>query len=320
MKIKIELENGSVIEAMPLSAEIRSEVYIPADSFAGKFAFLPELQNAKSVSAYTGSSAVFIGKVDEVTARRGEKGTYIEIFARSAAASLTDNEAAPAVYNYPSTEDIYALHAAPFGIACGISENQHYHGPFTVHAGESHWQVICRFCRSVFGNEPYISAEGALCCMPAEDASPEIVISDGGRGCVCSEYEIRSRKNGEMINKIICRVQREGNYSHTLTNPFSAPGDGGVTRILDLTNTPLWERRNKTSNFFRRSMEKLTEIRALLPSEADIKTGRRAAFSSRECGTFENLYIYRRVHKINSEGAFTELTLRRKVEKIEPDN
>lgn len=319
MRIEIELKNGSSLEIMPLSAEIRSEVYSPADSFAGKFPFMPELQNAERVSAFIGSSAVFCGRVNEVITRRGEKGMHNEIHARSAAAGLTDNEAIPAVYNYPSTEDIYALHAAPFGVACGIPENLHYHGAFTVHASESHWQVICRFCRSVFGSEPYISADGALCCLPAADISPEIRITDGGGDCACSEYEIKSCKDGGMIEKIICRVQREGNYSHTLTNPFSADG-GGVTRILDLTNTPLWERRNKTSSFFRRSMEKLTEIRALLPQEADIKAGRRAVFTSRECGSFDGLYVYRRVHKINSEGAFTELTLRRKVEKIEPDN
>lgn len=312
MKLIGTSASGEKREIKPLSFEIRADCDTPADCFEGKFLFERRLGEIRSIEAYSGEKLVFRGDADETEIKADESGVYIRIYARSVCAPLLDNEAVPALYSYPSAQDIAAMHALPFGIKAEIGENLRYHGDFSVSKGESHRQVIAKFCRSVYGCEPSVSPEGIL-RFSGRYSEPEILFSDCSGGITCSEYSFTQMHTG-AVEKIICRVQREGGYTHTLTNPYLPSGEKGLTRALDLTNIPLWERQNKTDSAFRRSLKNRTEIRLLISGEHGLEIGRCAAFYCRPLGMTEGLYISKYTYRENSKGAFTALTLRKREE------
>lgn len=107
-------------------------------------------------------------------------------------------------------------------------------------------------------------------------------------------------------------MQKEGSYSHSILNPYIESPENYNVRIVDLTNTPLWERRSKTDRIFRLSLENTLRIEAELFDPPPIFTGMKASFSSPDGKLEENLVVFQRVLRLTSKGYFCTVILRKK--------
>lgn len=311
--VTVSSKNGSYT-VFPKSFEIRSSMDTPADSFTGIFPFSSSLSLGNTIEVTSAQKErLFFGTVEDLTTVISSEGVFTEIFARSPAAALIDNEALPKTYNCPSFEDIYKNHALPYGIKSFSGENLRWQGTFSVLKGDSHWDVIKRFCLSVTGYEPFISGDLTLYSMHPENflSEKKIAISNSMPRCTkFSKAEFTESSFG-IVGKIICKVQKEGTYAHSILNPYIKNPENYNVRIVDLTNTPLWERQNKTDRIFRLSLEKTLQIEAELFDPPSIFTGMKASFSSPVGKQEDDLIVFQRVLRLTSKGYYCTVILRK---------
>lgn len=312
--VTVSSKNG-VNTVFPKSFEIRSSMDTPTDSFTGIFPFSSSLSIGDTIEVTSAQKDIlFFGTAEDITTIISSDGVFTEIFARSPAAALIDNEALPKTYNCPSFEDIYKNHALPYGIKSFSGENLRWQENFSVLKGDSHWDVIKRFCLSVTGFEPFISGDLKLFSKHPENflAEKTLFVSNSVPGCTkFSKAEITESSFG-IVGKIICKVQKEGTYSHSILNPYIENPENYNVRIVDLTNTPLWERQSKTDRIFRLSLENTLRIEAELFDPPPIFTGMKASFSSPTGKLEENLIVFQRVLRLTSKGYFCTVILRKK--------
>lgn len=311
--VTVSSKNGSHV-VFPKSFEIRSSMDTPADSFTGIFPFFSSLSLGDTIEVTSPEKErLFFGTVEDLTTVISSDGVFTEIFARSPAAALIDNEALPKTYNCPSFEDIYKNHALPYGIKSFSGENLRWQGTFSVLKGDSHWDVIKRFCLSVTGYEPFISGDLTLYSKHPENflSEKKLAISNSMPGCTkFSKAEFTESSFG-IVGKIICKVQKEGTYAHSILNPYIKNPENYSVRIVDLTNTPLWERQNKTDRIFRLSLEKTLQIEAELFDPPSIFTGMKASFSSPVGKQEDDLIVFQRVLRLTSKGYYCTVILRK---------
>lgn len=306
---------GKLRTLFPKSFEIRSSRDSPADSFTGIFPSGTSLSPGDAIEVLSlESERLFYGFVEDFSSVISREGIFEEVYARSPGAALMDNEAVPKTYNCPSFEDIFKNHAQPYGIS-GFSEGGlRWQGDFSVQKGDSHWDVIKRFCLSVTGYDPFISHDLILCPRLPRDflQGRKLSISNTLPGLTgFSKAEILESSYG-IVGKIICKVQKEGGYAHSILNPYiDDPRSHGV-RAVDLTNTPLWERQNKTDRVFRLSLENRLQIEAVLFDPPPVFTGMDASFSSPAGKSEENLTVFQRVLRLTSNGYRCTVILRKK--------
>lgn len=311
--VTVSSKNGSYT-VFPKSFEIRSSMDTPADSFTGIFPFSSSLSLGDTIEVTSPEKErLFFGTVEDLTTIISSDGVFTEIFARSPAAALIDNEALPKTYNCPSFEDIYKNHALPYSIKSFSGENLRWQGTFSILKGDSHWDVIKRFCLSVTGCEPFISGDLTLYSKHPENflSEKKIAISNSMPGCTkFSKAEFTESSFG-IVGKIICKVQKEGTYAHSILNPYIKNPENYNVRIVDLTNTPLWERQNKTDRIFRLSLEKTLQIEAELFDPPPIFTGMKASFSSPVGKQEDDLIVFQRVLRLTSKGYYCTVILRK---------
>lgn len=311
--VTVSSESGSYV-VFPKSFEIRSSMDTPADSFTGIFPFSSSLSLGDTIEVTSPEKEkLFFGTVEDLTTVISSEGVFTEVFARSLAAAIIDNEALPKTYNCPSFEDIYKNHALPYGIKSFSGENLRWQGTFSVLKGDSHWDVIKRFCLSVTGYEPFISGDLTLYSKHPENflSEKKLAISNSMPGRTkFSKAEITGSSFG-IVGKIICKVQKEGTYAHSILNPYIKNPENYSVRIVDLTNTPLWERQNKTDRIFRLSLEKTLQIEAELFDPPSIFTGMKASFSSPVGKQEDDLIVFQRVLRLTSKGYYCTVILRK---------
>ncbi len=311
--VTVSSKNGSYT-VFPKSFEIRSSMDTPADSFTGIFPFSSSLSLGDTIEVTSPEKErLFFGTVEDLTTIISSDGVFTEIFARSPAAALVDNEALPKTYNCPSFEDIYKNHALPYSIKSFSGENLRWQGTFSILKGDSHWDVIKRFCLSVTGCEPFISGDLTLYSKHPENflSEKKIAISNSMPGCTkFSKAEFTESSFG-IVGKIICKVQKEGTYAHSILNPYIKNPENYNVRIVDLTNTPLWERQNKTDRIFRLSLEKTLQIETELFDPPPIFTGMKAFFSSPVGKQEDDLIVFQRVLRLTSKGYYCTVILRK---------
>lgn len=311
--VTVSSKNGSYT-VFPKSFEIRSSMDTPADSFTGIFPFSSSLSLGDTIEVTSPEKErLFFGTVEDLTTIISSDGVFTEIFARSPAAALIDNEALPKTYNCPSFEDIYKNHALPYSIKSFSGENLRWQGTFSILKGDSHWDVIKRFCLSVTGCEPFISGDLTLYSKHPENflSEKKIAISNSMPGCTKFSKAEFTKSSFGIVGKIICKVQKEGTYAHSILNPYIKNPENYNVRIVDLTNTPLWERQNKTDRIFRLSLEKTLQIEAELFDPPPIFTGMKASFSSPVGKQEDDLIVFQRVLRLTSKGYYCTVILRK---------
>ncbi len=169
-------------------------------------------------------TVLFWGIVDEQTETQTATAILVEIIARSRAAILLDNEAAPQIYHKPSRNEIFRRHIQPLGFEGYIGENTVLNGEISITKGMSVWHVVQMFQAYCGSAEPKVLSDGTLDLSDSRTVqtvilSPEIIAERShtkNRYAVISKVYTRGRsgagyeiaEENSLANQLnICRVR-----------------------------------------------------------------------------------------------------------------
>lgn len=144
---------------------LKEEESVPAHTLLVRFD-LDEADTALGEIAYIrleeDGRLLFEGIADTVTEIHTENSRYFEVFGRNRICLLLDNEVKPAVYNNPSSEQIFQLFLKPYGFDDYKGGTAVYNGIFNVSKGKSPWDIIESFCKTCYEATPYCSPDNLV--------------------------------------------------------------------------------------------------------------------------------------------------------------
>lgn len=210
-----DLEGKKRLFPAPVRLELRCDEETPADCLT---VVLPSLQGfpiCRELCLLSGQGeTLFCGIVDRQEQGKDVSGDTILLEGRSLAALLTDNEALPRRYQNPRLPQLFAVHAAPYGLKGYTGDSQTFAGEYQVDKGMTEWQAMEGFCRRYLKVHPRITPDGIL---HAGDARPQGELVLGGSNLpLLAMKEIRRPE--KRLSEIRFRVRREGGYDEIFTD------------------------------------------------------------------------------------------------------
>lgn len=302
-----DIGDRDVIMSRPLSAVIEMDEAVPADSLLAVFPYT-ECRELKSVRVYDDAKLVFTGVIDEQSRIVSPQGAFLRIAARSLAALLLDNEAAPQIFEHPSARMLYDRYAREYGIAAADTDDASYFGELTIPKGTSRWAVIQSFCKACSSGTPHVTADGRL-FMKNVINDGKIVFSDSGRGVVCTEIS-ESIIRCEEISRVNIKLDVGGGYTSKIENQDVV--DRGIMREryvnAALTTMPV----KCADAMLEKGRDKAYMIRLKTPCRLLSALGCAADVKSRDIGDKTGLYVSSIKYRLSSREESTEAVLKRR--------
>ncbi len=190
----------------PIKVSLSVSEEAPADRLAVVFAVSGTVPLLTSVEVCDGDERVFFGYVDEQIEEEGDGGRFLSVTARSLAAVLLDNEAAPQTYCMPSMPLLMQRHFRPLGFTAFVGNAQAYSGELVVTKGMSEWSVLQQFCRYFTRTKPKIRRDGVIDISGT--APQEMLVLPQEKLLMC-RHEYRPRV---LFSEIWARTRIGGGY------------------------------------------------------------------------------------------------------------
>lgn len=258
------------------------------------------------MQGFDGDELIFEGPVDEQYTALGKNGAFLFIGARSRAAFLLDNEAAPGSYFMPSLADIVRTHCAPYGIT-EFSGDGKCPGEFTVGKGMTEWDVLERFCRSVAGVFPRITDDGEIDALGEFSGEAAVISNCLAGGLRFSSAKVIRRGYG-VVSEVKYKLDSGDDYGYVLKNAAQAKGIC-ARRLVNLGGEQEWMREYLIQRRINDSMRDYFRITAVLPGTCLMKIGVPALFSDSVAGEYKNMAVSGIVCRCDGMGVQTTVTL-----------
>lgn len=290
-----------------LSAVIHIEEGIPADDLYAVFPYR-SVDELSAVAVYDDDAPVFIGIVDEQEHIVSSDGAYLRISARSLAAHLLDNEAAPQSYDHPSASLIYERYVAPFGITLSEDEDATYFGELTVTKGMSLWGVLKNFCNACFSSVPRVSSNGVL-YMKDITGTKSVKFSDTADGIRYTSVS-ESRKRCEEISRVNVKTTNADGYTYPIDNADAVERGIVRERYLNavLTQTPI----KCADTMIENGRAASYSLSLNCPSRQLSIYGCGASVHNPILGDIDGLYVSGIRYRLTSKGESTDIILKRR--------
>ena len=293
-----------------LSLQVNIDEGVPADSLYATFVNTPTEQLV-GIALYDNDTPLFIGIIDEEERQRDQQGEFLKISARSLAAHLLDNEAAPCAYDHPSLGLIYERYAEPYGISLIDSDDAVFFGEQSVTKGSSCWRALKNFCTACYSAVPRVSSVGVLYPKGIQNDG---MITFGGKGIRYTAIR-EVYKRCEEISTVYVKASNAGTYSLPIVNPQAAKR--GVRRVRYL-NAMLSESPMRCADAMIRNGEKKAyEIHLSCPSCLLGKEGYRAVLKDEMIGDRNDLYISAVHYRMTKDGESSSVTLKRRQDNVD---
>lgn len=280
----------------------------PADSLYAEFPYTacPE---SVGVRVFSDGVEVFCGVVDEEEHVSDNSGETLRISARSKAALLLDNEAAPCGYDHPSAALMYERYAKPFGITLSETDDAVYFGEQSVLKGASCYSVLKNFCTACYSSLPRVSGTGALSLkgMMKEDETR----FGNGEGEVRFLSLSESRKRCEEISEVIVKTSDSGGYALPIKNQSAL--SRGIVRRRYLNATLNQSPMRCADAMIANGQRKAYSIKLRCPSCLLGHEGDRARVNSERIALPDDLYISALRYRLTAGGEYTDVTLKRRM-------
>lgn len=297
-----DVNGNNLIMPQLLSLQINIDEGVPADSL---YAVFPDTDTDEltAVTVYDGTKAIFVGIVDEEEHVRDGSGAYLKISARSLAAHLLDNEAMPCSFDHPSVQLIYERYAKPYGISMGDGDEV-YFGEQTVLKGSSCWRVLKKFCTACYSSVPRVSSTGVL--YPKGILRKELTVFGREDVRYISFREIKKRC--EELSAVYVKTTNSGTYRLPIENADALRRGIRRSRYLNaaLTESPM----SCADAMLRNSRSKAYAVKLRCPACLLGTEGNRARVDALE--DEKDLYISALHYRMNADGAYTDVTLKRR--------
>ncbi len=288
-----------------LSLTVETDEGVPADALYAVFPYT-ECGELARIRVYMDETLVFVGIIDEQEHVESASGRYMKLSARSLAAHLLDNEAAPCGYDHPSAKLIYERYVRQFGIRLSEKNDAVYFGEQNIVKGDSCWSVLKSFCIGCYSSAPRVSADGVLYMkgLPHEKS----VCFGSAPGEVRYTRFSECVKRCEEISDIYVKTSNAGGYTFPIENADALYRGIRRRRYLNavLTESPMRCADAMISNGRVKAMiYKLRCPSCLLGREGEL-----VRISDRE--TVDGLYISALRYHMNADGEYTDVTLKRR--------
>lgn len=280
---------------------------VPADSLYAEFPYMvcPE---PVGVRVFSDDAEVFRGVIDEEEHAADGSGETLKISARSMAALLLDNEAAPCGYDHPSAALMYERYAKPFGLTLSEKDDAVYFGEQSVLKGDSCYSVLKNFCTACYSALPRISSTGTLSFkgIMKEDETR----FGNTKGAVRFLSLSETRKRCEEISEVVVKTNSGGGYTLPIMNADALSRGIARRRYLNatLTQSPM----RCADAMIANGQRKAYSVKLRCPSCLLGHEGNRASVDSDRIAVSGNLYISALRYRLTAGGEYTDVTLKRR--------
>lgn len=134
---------------------------IACDSLSVNFKSTDLIQEITEVKAFDRGELIFNGCCDQQRIRECDKGFEINVFARSSASLLTDNEAEPFTYNMPSAKQLWFTFAKKFGFKYALPDVQG-NEKYEIVKGTSCYGAISQFVSLTTGDDIRVTPQNSI--------------------------------------------------------------------------------------------------------------------------------------------------------------
>lgn len=300
-----DVHGNRIIAPQILSLQVNIDEGVPADSLYVVFPYTMTEELA-AITLYDDDTAVFIGLIDEEEHERNAQGEYLKLSARSLAAHLLDNEAMPCAYDHPSMRFIYERYAASYGIRLSADDDATYFGEQNILKGTSCYQVLKKFCTACYSSVPRISSVGVLYPKGIQREETTMFGEDGIRYITISEVN----KRCEEISTVHVKTSNAGSYTLPIENTPAIKRGIRRARYLNaaLTESPM----RCADEMIHNGEAKAYSIMLRCPTCLLGAEGNRAQLQDTIIGEKNNLYISSVHYKMNANGEYSDVTLKRR--------
>ncbi len=208
-----DIHQQTVILRHPLKVSFSCAADAPADRLTAVFAVSGTVPVLSSVEVRQGEERIFFGQIDEQTEEITPKGRLLSVTARSLAAVLLDNEAAPQTYCLPSMPLLMQRHFEPLGFTAFEGSENAFGGQLTVTKGMSEWSVLREFCRRFVQTEPKVRRDGVLDITGQRPQETLVLNADKVLSCR------HSYRPSVLFSEIFARTRVGGDYRMRLVSP-----------------------------------------------------------------------------------------------------
>lgn len=285
----------------PLSIRLDFEESTPADALDGVFPFDGRQGPLTRLAVKDEDTILFDGIVDEETYRVSETGAFLELSARSRAALLLDNEAAPQIVPHPSLKLLAAEHAAPYGFAVQ-GDLRSFREPYAVEKGVSEWQALADFCSRYLKTSLY--AQGDTLTAGPRSPQREVVFGTGGTACCASRLTYAYCR---AVSALFVRSPCYSNYGKQLIDKQAQ--DLGIRRrrfVQEKEGGPSAAQRLEAAR------DASFLLRVVHAGPPVVSLGDGAVFTGKALGAFNGLRVTRVEYRLDRTGERTAVHLRKR--------
>lgn len=300
-----DLEGKKRLLPAPVRLELTCDEKSPADRLTVVLPAIQSFPRCRELCLLSGQGeTLFHGIVDRREQGKDAAGSTVLMEGRSLAALLTDNEALPRRYQNPRLPQLFAVHAAPYGLQGYTGNSQAFAGEYRVDKGMTEWQAIEEFCTRYLQVIPRITPDGIL---HAGDAFPQGDLVLGGSDLPLLEMR-EIRRPEKRLSEIRFRVRREGGYDEVFTDEEARRMGVRRRRLINLADGQ--NSSDSASVLFREGRRAAWKVEAVCPGGIFSPLGTAVWLK----GWTEKLYLSGMRYTLELCGERTALFLRKEEE------
>ena len=308
MKFKFKTtDDREIIFENPYSVNITKEIDTPADSLSVTFPISEKVAEFKSVEVFIRDESIFSGIVDEQITKIDIEGCFLEVYARSYAAWLLDNEAMPQVYYAPSLKTIFDRHIKPYGFKEIIGDQSVFTDEFAVTKGMSEWSVLEKFCKTYLNTMPRV-IDGFVVDATGKECEKDKILIENSQNGVCYSKIKENICRYNRISEVFVRAGKDAAYNIEVTNTNALNTGVRRKRYLNYTNdsrTPI----SCGEEIIKSGEEKFHRFIVEFPSLQVFEINQQANISDKILGRINDLHISKIKYTLSPNTEKTEVVM-----------
>lgn len=300
-------ENKTVAENIT-SFELSKDESAACDGLRLKFYTNKSLDEINKVEVYKNSDLIFNGFCDTQRENLSDSGYEVFIYARSSACILTDNEAKPFTYEFPSALSLFSQNARAFGFTCNLPK-VYCNAPYRVGNSTSCFAAINNFVSALTGKNITVTSDNCITVMQ-ENSEINLNAFD-----ILSEKRITNR--GGIISSLEYKNDIKSDYSYHLKSRFFE--DKGIknSKKINLSNLPEWQKNVTLLNLLKSSAKSYKTIEIEISGCFDFDLYSKVKYNSDYLGEIDDYYLSNVRLYFNQNGEKTKLTLCKNIDLME---
>ena len=288
-----------------LSFELVRELDAVCDGLSLSYIAAKEPFEIDRVTVFLGGEKVFYGYCDRQRYSKTKKGYEVQIYARSSAAVLLDNEAQPAEYNAPSVNTLFCKEVEKSGFKNKLPRLGTKY-VYNVAKGTTCYGAVNDFVKTLTSKDVLINPENELYIPDGKgviNLDDESIIS-----------ETRCINRARPVTCIDYKSEDDSAYiRHYKSRYFE---DKGIkrSRKTDVSSLPLWQRENALKNRLLIRTKGYYEVQFVLDGLRCCTLYDRAVCRESRIDEEDNLRLSRFVMKLDENGERTRLVFRKEID------